>query len=154
MEKLDNNKLYRLLEKIDFKCQRCSSCCRISPGVVFLTENDVEKISSFLDLTINDFIKKFCREIIRNDKTVVGLLEKSNYDCIFWDNGCVVYQARPIQCITYPFWPVIVESESRWNKEINNCPGINKKSNLTTDEKINYLILEKNAKYMEFPKDL
>ena len=84
----------------------------------------------------------------------MSLIEKINYDCVFWDNGCTVYQARPVQCITYPFWPVIIESELRWNKESNNCPGINKKGNLTVNDKINFLILEKNAKYMEYPKDL
>ena len=62
MEDLKNNLLFTLLEKIDFKCQKCSSCCRISPGVVFLTEKDVEKISSFLGLSLIDFIKKILQK--------------------------------------------------------------------------------------------
>jgi uncharacterized protein len=155
MENLNNNNLYKLLNKAEFKCQRCSSCCRKSPGVVFLTKEDAEKIINYLKISMNDFINKYCREIFRNDKSILGLLEKPNFDCIFWENGgCAVYQARPIQCVTYPYWPVILESENRWNNEMNNCLGINKKGSLTIEDKINYYILEKNAKYMEYPKDL
>ena len=40
--------------------------------------------------------------------------------CIFLDkhtNQCQIYEARPTQCRTYPFWPSIVESVQDWNDE-------------------------------------
>jgi hypothetical protein len=33
-------------------------------------------------------------------------------------NQCRIYQARPIQCSTYPFWPNILESEAAWDEEV------------------------------------
>jgi len=35
-----------------------------------------------------------------------------------------VYEARPTQCRTYPFWSNIVDSEESWNRESRECPGI------------------------------
>jgi Fe-S-cluster containining protein len=50
---------------------------------------------------------------------------RSSYDCVFWgEGGCGVYEDRPIQCSTYPFWPSIMESEAAWRDEARWCPGI------------------------------
>ncbi|KAL7575119.1 hypothetical protein ACA910_000486 [Epithemia clementina (nom. ined.)] len=45
---------------------------------------------------------------------------QSLHCCIFLDeetNHCKIYQARPIQCSTYPFYPSILESVETWNAE-------------------------------------
>ena len=58
---------------------------------------------------------------------MVSLKEKDNYDCIFLgENGCSIYEGRPLQCRTYPFWPSIVESRENWESEKRSCPGIGK----------------------------
>ena len=46
--------------------------------------------------------------------------------CIFLgkDNGCKVYEARPVQCRTYPFWPEVVNSRTSWTREAKRCEGI------------------------------
>jgi Fe-S-cluster containining protein len=141
----------QFLEKADFKCQRCSSCCRHVPGVVFLSREDAAKIAANLELSLEDFLKKCCREVHRSGKKVVALKEKSNYDCIFWNNGCIVYEARPVQCITYPYWPFVVESEKSWNNESKRCIGINSGESIPLEEKIKYFELENSIEYMEFP---
>ena len=40
--------------------------------------------------------------------------------CIFLnDEGlCNIYEARPVQCSTYPFWPRIMASRGAWNSEV------------------------------------
>ena len=142
--------IYKLLDKMDFSCQRCSKCCRIDPGAVFLTKTDLENISNHLSLSNEQFLKKYCRTIIKSNKIVISLLEKPNYDCIFWDKkGCIIYNVRPTQCKTYPFWPAIVESISSWNDESKRCKGINKKGNLTTEDKFNLYKMEKDAVLVE-----
>jgi Fe-S-cluster containining protein len=49
--------------------------------------------------------------------------------CIFLDTGtnqCRIYEARPTQCRTYPFWPSIVASVQDWNDECRrNSDGSN-----------------------------
>jgi Fe-S-cluster containining protein len=54
----------------------------------------------------------------------LSLKEKSNFDCIFWKDGCTVYAARPLQCRTFPFWPSILVSAAAWEVAKSGCPGM------------------------------
>jgi Fe-S-cluster containining protein len=72
------------------------------------------------------FVKKYCRQVTGwEGQHCLSLKEKQNKDCIFWDSGCTVYEARPIQCITFPFWDIIVDSAGTWETAATGCPGIN-----------------------------
>ena len=51
--------------------------------------------------------------------TWIRLREKDG-SCIFLgDDGkmCTIYEARPVQCRTYPFWPNIMQSKEKWDEE-------------------------------------
>jgi Fe-S-cluster containining protein len=109
-----------------FSCQKCSACCRGGPGYVFLTESDVTVLSRAKGIPIPDFLDEFCRVIQFGDEFHYSLREKRNYDCVFWDDGCLVYGARPIQCRTYPYWSKILSGPESWKEESKYCPGIGK----------------------------
>lgn len=151
MVKIDKNynKLLKKIDNIDFACQRCSNCCRREPGAVFLTEDDVNKLSSNLGLPVKTFIDQCCRGLEKDGKFVVALKERSNYDCIFWSNGCIVYKDRPLQCRTFPFWPFLVENSDLLEDEKKRCKGIGVKGDLTLEQKVDFYTKEKNAVYME-----
>ncbi len=120
---------------LSFECQKCSACCRHEPGAVFLRKGEAGKIASFLNMDVRDFFRAFCRILWSGDGDRVSLREKSNYDCIFWqDGGCRIYPVRPVQCSAYPFWPHIVESLTTWNEEALRCPGIGKGRVFSSDE--------------------
>jgi len=74
----------------------------------------------------DSFIQTYCRWVsgIDNGENL-SLKEKSNKDCIFWDSQCTVYNARPLQCITFPFWESVVSSSVNWRIAASGCPGIN-----------------------------
>jgi len=112
---------------LKFSCKRCSSCCRYDAGYVFLSENDLKKLTAELKMDRNSFIKAYCRWVndSQNENEVLSLREKSNKDCILWDAGCLVYTARPVQCSTFPFWKAIVSSEQAWQIAATGCPGMN-----------------------------
>ena len=111
---------------LKFSCKRCSACCRHDSGYVFLSEKDLEKLASELNIDNNAFIKAYCRWAADWQGTQsLSLKEKSNYDCIFWNSGCTVYQARPLQCRTFPFWEAVLSSERAWETAAGACPGIN-----------------------------
>ena len=40
--------------------------------------------------------------------------------------GASVYNFRPLQCRTYPFWRPYLESEDDWNALAMSCPGVNR----------------------------
>ncbi|OHD13659.1 MAG: hypothetical protein A2086_01060 [Spirochaetes bacterium GWD1_27_9] len=144
--------ILKRLSKLDFNCEKCSSCCRYESGAVFLTLDDVKKICDNLSISIDKFLVECCRGLYKDDKFVVALKEKPNYDCIFWNNGCIIYEARPLQCRTFPFWPFLVESKELWKNEKYRCAGIDKASDMTLEEKYNFYMEEKQALYMEMPR--
>ena len=117
-------------EGLRFECKRCSACCRFEPGIVSLTEQDLARLASWAKMEREAFIKEYCRLVTvisssgESDERLC-LKEKENFDCILWSGACTAYVARPRQCATYPFWPSILKSRERWEKEGESCPGIN-----------------------------
>ena len=72
-------------------------------------------------------MEKFCRWVtVPGGGKQLSLKEKPGFDCIFWQNGCTVYQYRPLQCRTFPFWESILGSQEAW--ENLSCKGAGKGS--------------------------
>lgn len=110
---------------LSFECQCCNYCCSVEPGYVFLSQEDLDNLSSHFQISQDEFIDKYCRKVDLGFGYRISLIEKDNYDCIFLTNkGCSCYKARPLQCRTYPFWPSIVDSCESWESEGLSCPGI------------------------------
>ncbi len=105
----------------------CRYCCSAEPGFVFLSEEEISRMASYIGLSFEEFIDIYCRKVDYGLYYMVSLKEKENYDCIFLTgNGCSVYEVRPEQCRTYPFWRGIADSDSSWLEEAGKCPGIGK----------------------------
>lgn len=110
-----------------FACQRCLYCCSSEPGYVFLSQSDISNASKVLSISESEFVRIYCRYVDYGYYQMISLKEKSNYDCIFLTKeGCSIYQGRPVQCRTYPFWKGIMEDRKSWDEEAKSCPGINK----------------------------
>ena len=119
---------------LSFSCTRCSSCCRHESGYVYLSENDLSRLAHKHQMGYTAFVKTWCRWIpFEHGRERLALKEKSNYDCIFWAGingptgtvGCSVYDARPLQCRTFPFWDSVLCSAEAWKNAGAGCPGIN-----------------------------
>ena len=110
---------------LKFSCKRCSACCRNESGYVFLSENDFILLAAKLQMDTPGFAKTYCRWVFRGDKECLSLKEKSNFDCIFWDSYCTVYNARPLQCRTFPFWYSTLAGRDNWEATAQRCPGMN-----------------------------
>lgn len=109
-----------------FSCKRCSYCCRGEPGFVYLSRTDLDNFLKQTALKEAEFIEKYCRWVPYYDGSeVLCLKETENYDCVFWKNGCSAYEARPIQCSTYPFWDYLLQDKKAWDEGASDCPGIN-----------------------------
>lgn len=112
---------------LKFSCTRCSGCCRHDPGFVFLSENDLLELLKATGLAREAFIDKYCKKAALNGSVRLSLLEKQNYDCIFWeDGGCTVYEHRPFQCRSFPFWSENLTSNVQWLALRSYCPGIDR----------------------------
>ena len=124
-----------------FTCiEGCNYCCSCEPGYVFLSQEDLQRLCVFTALSEEQFIATYCRRVSMGSFSMISLLEKENYDCIFLtEKGCSVYEARPLQCSTYPFWQHILEDQESWDAESKSCPGIGK-GRLYTKEEIDALL--------------
>jgi Fe-S-cluster containining protein len=52
------------------------------------------------------------------------MISKDNYACIFFDldkKQCSIYEARPKQCRTFPFWE---HFKTNIKEVIDECPAI------------------------------
>lgn len=109
-----------------FECQGSGKCCTSHGefGFVFLTKEDRTRFAKHLSLSLSDFQKKYCDQT----SEIWHLKEiKSQPDCIFLkDKRCSVYEARPNQCRTWPFWPEVMNAKA-WKSEVQSfCPGVGK----------------------------
>ena len=111
---------------LKFSCKMCSYCCRAEPGFVYLSRKDLDRFLKVTNAEENEFIEKYCRWVPYYDgNEVLCLKETENFDCIFWKDGCSAYEARPVQCSTYPFWDFLLKDKKSWNDEAKDCPGMN-----------------------------
>ena len=135
------------LEEMDFQCQRCSNCCRHDEGFVFLTKENAERIADHLKMTLAEFMEQCCRKVEMPEGKVLCLKEKSNFDCIFWSNGCLIYEVRPTQCMTFPYWPFLVNDKKLQEEEKHRCKGLGVKGDHSLEYKIRMYELEQNSEY-------
>jgi Fe-S-cluster containining protein len=89
-----------------------------------VNEDEIEALAAALGLDDAAFRERYTRRLRGGD---VSLIERDNYDCVFYDRkrGCTVYASRPRQCRTWPFWRSLVHSPETWAEEAENCPGLN-----------------------------
>ncbi len=104
-----------------FTCTQCGNCCTGEPGFVWVTEEEIQRLADHLELTIDQFGSRYLRRV----ESGLSLIEHPNGDCVFFDRtlGCTVYEARPIQCRTWPFWDENLESKEQWELTCEVCPG-------------------------------
>ena len=105
-----------------FSCHQCGNCCRgAQPGWVYVTPFRLRRIAGFLGLGERELRRQY---VTRDENGDTVLKLKENGDCIFWDEGCTIYPARPRQCRTFPFWGETLRSEAEWSKLKEFCHGV------------------------------
>ncbi len=114
-----------------FACTMCGNCCTGPSGYVLLSDEEGAAIAGLLGMSVEAFTAQYTHE------TMLGrsLNEKESafgLDCVFLDREkvpgkavCGIYEARPSQCRTWPFWPANVRSPQTWARAAQTCPGMN-----------------------------
>ncbi len=108
-----------------FQCSQCGDCCTGAPGFVWVNQVEIEALAKQMGVDVDEFERKYVRRVgIRK-----SLVEFPNGDCVFFDGQarkCTVYDARPRQCRTWPFWHSNVRSAEDWEYTCQVCPGSGK----------------------------
>lgn len=118
---------------LKFECQRCGNCCSGVPGHVWISDEDIPKIAKYLEMDENTFRQRY---IIIQHTEGPRLAQRQNDDCVFYNraNGCVIYEYRPLQCRTWPFWKSNVSKPKNWANVSLTCPGMNQGNHRTADQ--------------------
>lgn len=118
---------------VRFECQGSGNCCtsRDDYGYVFLTLQDRRRLAAHLGIPTAVLTKQYCEKTPEEEYH----LRHPELDCCFLEEKrCSVYEARPTQCRTWPFWPENMPPKV-WKKEIvSSCPGIGKGRLYTAEE--------------------
>jgi Fe-S-cluster containining protein len=108
-----------------FTCTGCGDCCTGAPGFVWVNRDEIDDLARKVKLSPAEFEERYVRKVgIRK-----SLVEYDNGDCVFFDANsrkCAVYEARPRQCKTWPFWQSNMASEETWRDTCEACPGSGK----------------------------
>ncbi len=86
---------------------------------------EADAIAKRLGIPVEEFIKKYTRRV--GDRlSLTERLRNKKYDCVFLEGKrCSIYEDRPTQCRTYPWWSENVENPESWLEEGIRCEGIN-----------------------------
>lgn len=107
---------------LQFECSQCGDCCSGAPGFVWVDDAEIETLAKRLEMELDAFERKFVRQVgVRK-----SLVEYPDGDCIFLDpdsRGCTVYEDRPVQCRTWPFWNSNLSNRREWKETCRVCPG-------------------------------
>lgn len=108
---------------LEFQCTGCGDCCTGAEGYVWINREEVEAMARLLGI---DDRTQFERKHTRLVGIRRSLLEYANGDCVFFDGKsrtCKVYDARPRQCRSWPFWGSNVRTPAAWALVAKSCPG-------------------------------
>jgi Fe-S-cluster containining protein len=124
---------------LTFTCTQCGNCCTGGPGYVWISDEELGRLATHLNESVDDVREKYCRSVsgqvsLKERKTLQGL-----YDCVFLkevrttgrdgrpavQRVCGIYEVRPLQCRTWPFWEGNLASRENWDAASTRCHGMN-----------------------------
>jgi uncharacterized protein len=107
-------------EGLKFTCTECGDCCTGAPGYVWVNGEEIAAMAARLGMTVAAFEEQYVRKVGMRK----SLVEYDNGDCVFLkDRKCSIYEQRPRQCKTWPFWDSNIKSPKAWAQTCEACPG-------------------------------
>jgi len=107
---------------LQFTCSQCGDCCTGAPGHVWVNNEEIAALAERQGMDVGVFEAKFVRRVGARK----SLIEFPNGDCVFFDGQtrkCTVYEVRPRQCRTWPFWDSNLKTPEDWKHTCRVCPG-------------------------------
>lgn len=108
-----------------FECTQCGKCCtrREKYAHVYVDEHDMRAMAKLLGMGLRAFRERYTSvddlgwDELRFDGDTCPLLDPAS-------KRCRVYEARPVQCRTFPFWDEMVD-RGGWTAQARaSCEGL------------------------------
>lgn len=121
---------------------------------MWLTKDEIVRLANHLKISPEETVEKYCRKIDGQFSLKENRNARGEYDCVFLKEikpaggkrgevvqskrVCGIYEVRPLQCRTWPFWTGNLSSKKAWENAGVRCHGINR-GKLWTKEKMESL---------------
>ena len=106
-------------------CDTCAgNCCIGESGYIWINAQEINTLATHLDISLEELRSKYLEKKGYKYSIKEVKLAEDNYACTFFDlekRQCSIYEARPIQCRTFPFWDYFKENTQEVYEE---CPAI------------------------------
>ena len=131
----------RMVTDTFFKCRKCGQCCK-GYGGTYLTDDDIERISDYINSDPARFVDQYCS--LSGNRPV--LAQRRDGYCIFFDQLCTIHPVKPLMCRKWPFLESILVDPINWLTMANSCPGIRTDVDLDMLAKLIRLLTRKKWK--------
>jgi Fe-S-cluster containining protein len=105
-------------------CKGCAgNCCIGESGYIWVNPYEIKKIADFLGVEEERFKKDYLKKV-KYRYSIKEVYKEGSFECLFFDKeggGCSIYEVRPSQCASYPFWEYF---KSNFKEVYEECPGI------------------------------
>jgi len=109
----------------ELKCSQCEgNCCIGESGYIWITKQECKKLASHLNISIEELGDKYLFKVGYKYSIKEKQISPTSYACEFFDlekKQCSIYEARPSQCRTFPFWEYFKNNIEEVKQE---CPAI------------------------------
>ncbi|MCH8509398.1 MAG: YkgJ family cysteine cluster protein [Phycisphaerales bacterium] len=113
-----------------FSCTMCGNCCTGPSGYVLFTDEEARAMAAKVGVGLDEFLRVYTRDTVLG-RSLEETPSRFGQDCVFLDRDtvpgkavCSLYEARPLQCRTWPFWESNLASPRHWERAGRGCPGI------------------------------
>lgn len=115
-------------DSLTFSCTACGKCCKSKgSNKVFLNLAETHAIADHLETNVEQFRLQYTDQSVDAlNRTLLSIKKhETKKQCTFLEgNKCSIYEVRPTQCRTYPFWPQNMIGPAEWIAEAHLCEGI------------------------------
>ena len=112
-------------------CAKCGGkCCTGESGYIWINDAEINALARHLGLSKERLINALMVKI-NGRYSIVEKSHKNGYACVFFDEvnkNCSIYEARPSQCKSFPFWQYFLGREDELKAECVGVCFINKDS--------------------------
>lgn len=107
------------------RCTTCQgNCCIGESGYIWINKQEIKNLADHLNISIEELGMQYLLKVGYKYSLKEKKISNDNYACVFFDmekKQCSIYDVRPTQCRTFPFWEHFKNNIQEVKDE---CPAI------------------------------
>lgn len=108
-----------LNSKIKLGCNLCDKCC-INRGDIRVTPVNVCKISKYIGISIEEFLKTYTNRLFNESLETIIKAQGNKNECMLYNSKtrtCTIHPVKPMQCVMFPLVPENLKKDYFYSNE-------------------------------------